>query len=89
MFTLFYIQLLKKPDFEIWEYCKRSKLAILEWYLTWSIKYARISLLTHFQCNIYCLMLFQLTITYLACIQYRNPYVAQNIRLKSHNSYIT
>ena len=89
MFTLSYLQLLKKPDLEIWEYCKLLKLAILEWYLTWSIKYARIPLLKHFQCHIYRLMLFQLTITYLACIQYRNPYVEQNIRLNSHNSYIT
>ena len=88
-FTLFTLQLLNKSDLEVLEFRNFSELAILDWYLTRHIKHARILVLTNFQWNIYCLMLFQLKIMYIPCIKYHDPYVAQNLPLKSHYIHIT
>ena len=76
MFPLFSLQLLKKSDLEVLESLMLSELAILNWYLTWPINHAGIPVLMHIQWNIYRLMLFQLKITYPACIKYHYHYVA-------------
>ena len=52
IFPLFSLQVLDKLDLEVLDFWLFSELAILDWCLTWHIKYAIIPVCKYFNCNI-------------------------------------
>ena len=78
------LQLLNKLDLEVLEFFVFSLLAMLEWFLTWHFKHARIPVHTYFQRNHYFLCCL---ITMLCLPGYLRQIIVRNLGNNWYSSY--